>query len=74
MSSPLCEEHMEVSEIEFAFGVETVSPLTDVSFRRDSSGRDLKFLEHSQLDSKNMLPTQTINMATRKSWRAKERH
>lgn len=39
--SPLHEKHTEVLEIEFGFGIEGLRPLTDVSLRRDNSGKDL---------------------------------
>ena len=43
MSSPVFEAHTEWSAMAFAFGGESTRPLTEVSFRRDNSGRDLKF-------------------------------
>ena len=43
MISPFCEAHIELSGKEFGFEVESVRPLIDVAFKRDNSGRDLKF-------------------------------
>lgn len=42
--SPLREKHTEELQNEFEFGIESLSPLTEVSFRRDNSGKDLKSL------------------------------
>ena len=40
--SPQFEEHIELSDNEFGFGVEYLKPLIEVSFNKDNSGKDLR--------------------------------
>lgn len=42
-SSPSREVHIEMLDNEFGFKVELVKPLIEVSFIKDSSGKDLTF-------------------------------